>query len=757
MKKNKKTILAVALLGAVLMALSGCGKKEPQEEGETKEFVYVPEYHEMDLNCDYIYAATAAGDNVFINAVAWDEENENSQEILYKYNMLENKSEQLPMELDENSSVSGMAMGTDGNLLMAVSRYLYETNEAGDVISDSSSIELWEVSANDGSVISTRDITELMGNSEYARVQYFCVDKDGNFYFSDGDSNIYVTDKELNKLFDIKVDNWINSMVTSKEGEVFASSYGETGLELKKVDLTTKKLGDVVEGLGSGYGNRQYYTGNSKSLLVGNSDQVSLFDVESGTLEDLYKWLDVDINSEDINYMGELSDGRIWALTRSYSNSSETRGSNNYELVTLNRKNASEVAEKKEIVYGALWIDSGVKRNIIDFNKTNGEYRVTVKEYGTDDYQTGLSQMNADLTTGNCPDIIDLSALDINQYASKGILEDLYPYMEKSGINKEDYLENILKAYETDGKLYGLISQFTVSSTLAKSSLTGDINGWTLTEMLDFVEDKNPENVFQYGNRNSIFYYCIYNNIDEFINWETGECFFNDEGFIRILEFAAKFPEKVDYDGEREGMYSMLQSDKILLMQNSISSVQEFQMLTGLFGEKVAFVGYPNSERKGNLVQPNGGCMGLSSKSENKDGAWEFMKTMISEEYQDSLIREHGNWGFPIRKETLEKQFEKDMTPEYYEDENGEKVEQAKTTWGWDDFEMEIMAATQEEIDAVKALIASAEKTSSNVNDEQLTNIITEESEPFFKGQKTAADTAAIIQNRIQIYVNENR
>ncbi len=757
MKKKKKMILMMVLLGAVLMALSGCGKKEPQEEGDTKEFVFVPEYHEMDLKCDYIYAATAAGDNIFINAVAWDEDNENSQEILYKYNMLENKSEQVPVELDENSSVSGMAMGADGNLLMAVSRYVYETNEAGDVISDSSSIELWEVSAKDGAVVNTRDITELMGNSEYARVQYFCVDKDGNLYFSDGDSNIYVTDKELNKLFDIKVDNWINSMVTSKEGEVYASSYGETGLELKKIDLTAKKLGDAVEGLGSGYGSRQYYTGNSKSLLVGNSDQVSLFDMESGTLENLYKWLDVDINSEDINYMGELSDGRIWALTRNYSNSSETQESNNYELVTLSRKDASEVPEKKEIVYGALWIDSGVKKNIINFNKTNAEYRVTVREYGTDDYQTGLSQLNADLTTGNCPDIIDLSALDISQYASKGVLEDLYPYMEKSGISKGDYLENILKAYEVDGKLYGLISQFTISSTLAKSSLTGDITGWTLTEMLDFVEDKNPENVFQYGNRSSIFYYCIYNNIDEFINWETGECFFNDEGFIRTLEFAAKFPEEVDYNGESEGMYSMLQSDKILLMQNSISSVQEFQMLTGLFGEKVAFVGYPNSERKGNLVQPNGGCLGLSSKSENKDGAWEFMKTMISEEYQNTLVREHGNWGFPIRKATLEKQFEKDMTPEYYEDENGEKVEQSKTTWGWDDFEMEIMAATQEEIDAVKALIATAEKTYSNGNDEQLTNIITEESEPFFKGQKTAADTAAIIQNRIQIYVNENR
>lgn len=55
----------------------------------------------------------------------------------------------------------------------------------------------------------------------------------------------------------------------------------------------------------------------------------------------------------------------------------------------------------------------------------------------------------------------------------------------------------------------------------------------------------------------------------------------------------------------------------------------------------------------------------------------------------------------------------------------------------------------------MKKLIESAEKISGSV-DEQLVNIITEESEPFFKGQKTAKDVAGIIQNRIQIYVNEN-
>ena len=41
--------------------------------------------------------------------------------------------------------------------------------------------------------------------------------------------------------------------------------------------------------------------------------------------------------------------------------------------------------------------------------------------------------------------------------------------------------------------------------------------------------------------------------------------------------------------------------------------------------------------------------------------------------------------------------------------------------------------------------------------DQELMNIISEESAAFFSGQKSAKDVAAIIQSRVQIYVNENR
>ena len=39
---------------------------------------------------------------------------------------------------------------------------------------------------------------------------------------------------------------------------------------------------------------------------------------------------------------------------------------------------------------------------------------------------------------------------------------------------------------------------------------------------------------------------------------------------------------------------------------------------------------------------------------------------------------------------------------------------------------------------------------------EELQKIVTEGVEPFFAGQKSAADVAKVIQSRAQVYVNEN-
>lgn len=758
MKKSIKFLKTGIFLSMAALTLSGCGKggKEP-----AKEYVYVPEYHTMETDSEsaYFQNPVVSGDYMYMSAHVYDEEKETSTQYIYKYSIPDNTNESILFDWGgENTYIDRMTVGSDGNLLLLVSSTTYEMSEDGEVTDYSSAYSLCTLSPEDLSVLNTLDITEMMEEINYIRE--LCIDKEGRLYVCGGDESIRVYDPQMKFLFQVPMsdNSWVSSMAVSREGIVYAAVYGgENGAELKPIDINAKALGEAVPNI-SGWGNLAFFTGQSTSLLLSTNDKVSKVDPEAGTVEELFSWLDVDIDGSNIRQVGELADGRIWTMTQSWN----SKGNSSNELVYISRKKASEVEPKVELVYGTLYLDYQLRGTIIDFNKANPRYRIVVKAYGENDDGTrsedGITQLNAAITSGNGPDIIDLSAISFSQYAAKGVLEDLYPYMEKSGIDRNDYLENILRAYEVDGKLYGVMGQFNISTTMAKTAKVGDVTGWTLAEMLDFAEANPTENIFQYGTRSSIFAYCVYYNIDEFIDWGSGQCNFDSPDFIRVMEFAAQFPEEYDYAMAREGTASQLHSDKILLMQSSVDSVQEFQMYRGLFGEPISFVGYPNSAREGNLINPRGGCMGISSRSKNKDGAWEFVSQLLSEEYQNDLVSEWGGgiMGFPVSKAALEKQFENDMTPNYYEDENGNQVENMKTSWGYDDFNIDIYAATEEEVGAVRTLIESAARVYGSV-DQQLISIITEEAEPFFSGQKSAAEAAGVIQNRLRTYVNENR
>ena len=62
---------------------------------------------------------------------------------------------------------------------------------------------------------------------------------------------------------------------------------------------------------------------------------------------------------------------------------------------------------------------------------------------------------------------------------------------------------------------------------------------------------------------------------------------------------------------------------------------------------------------------------------------------------------------------------------------------------------------TQEEVDEICEFIYSVKKV--NKFDNNIRNIINEEAQSFFEGQKSAQEVAQIIQSRAQIFVDENR
>ena len=72
-----------------------------------------------------------------------------------------------------------------------------------------------------------------------------------------------------------------------------------------------------------------------------------------------------------------------------------------------------------------------------------------------------------------------------------------------------------------------------------------------------------------------------------------------------------------------------------------------------------------------------------------------------------------------------------------------------------EDFMLDIYAMKQEEYDALMALYERCSSVYSS--DQEIMDIIMEEAAAFFDGQKTAEETANLIQNRLSLYMAEQR
>ena len=108
----------------------------------------------------------------------------------------------------------------------------------------------------------------------------------------------------------------------------------------------------------------------------------------------------------------------------------------------------------------------------------------------------------------------------------------------------------------------------------------------------------------------------------------------------------------------------------------------------------------------------------------------------------------------PVLREALLEDMEVAKERPYWENEDGTKEYYDRTYWIGDE-QIILDPLSDEEAASLLAYIESV--TVSQYYDESLLNIIQEETEAFFKGDKSAAEAAEIIQSRAQVYINESR
>ena len=193
----------------------------------------------------------------------------------------------------------------------------------------------------------------------------------------------------------------------------------------------------------------------------------------------------------------------------------------------------------------------------------------------------------------------------------------------------------------------------------------------------------------------------------------------------------------------------MWREGKVVAMMYNVSGFRDYQYVQqGTFGEPVTMIGYPTGNGDGSAIMP-ALQMAMSAKSSCKEGAWQFLRYYLTDEYQDAIP-----YGLPLSIKKLDSMGEEAMKKPTYTDENGNEVE-SEDYYYLGGVEIPINPMTKEEVENFKKTLYSFNQVYNY--DDNLIQIIEEEAAAFFNGQKSAKDVAAIIQSRVKIYVNENR
>lgn len=282
-----------------------------------------------------------------------------------------------------------------------------------------------------------------------------------------------------------------------------------------------------------------------------------------------------------------------------------------------------------------------------------------------------------------------------------------------------------------------------------------------MDEFMSVVEANSDKNIFEasYATNTGMLTNFFSYNYDSFIDRNTGECFFNSDDFIKLMEFCSRFPTEVK-DEDMDDSYwqeydSQWRNGKTVLSNEYIGRFQVIRELEqGKFGEPITFKGMPGSKGSGSTFNGSSISLAISAKSANKDGAWKFVRYFFTDEYQD-MFATKDSYNFPSKLSALEKKAESAKERPYWEnEETGEKEYYDNTYWNGTE-SINIGVNTDEDNQKMMDFIKSVTNTSNY--DTKISDIITEESAPYFSGQKTAAQAAEIIQNRVANYIAENR
>ena len=426
------------------------------------------------------------------------------------------------------------------------------------------------------------------------------------------------------------------SVVRGRDGKYAAINYGDNGMKVYPLDLANGTIGTAAELAGNSY-SFSFYPGSGYDFYVSDNYAVYGYNLGDTIVTKLMSYVDSDIDVWQINNIIPISDTEFYG---SYSSASDWQDG----VSKFTKVDPKDVKERQVITLAMASTDWTVKSRVIEFNKKNDTYRISLIDYSSEsgEYEEGISRMNTDIVSGKVPDIILLDdSMPTDSYISKGLFADLLPIIEKDEeIDRNDLMPNVMEAFSRDGKLYRLIPSYSIRTIVAKTSDVGEERGWTVEEAMALWDSKPEGTEFIAGaTRSEMLNMCMSFAGSQFVNYSTGDCDFNNEGFLNLLEFLKRFPVEISddyYTDEYWSSYdSLWRTGKVITQQMYLGDFRNLNYTEkGTFGEPITMIGFPSTDQDGSVLVPTM-QFAISAKSKNQDAAWQFLRYYLTEDYQN--------------------------------------------------------------------------------------------------------------------------
>lgn len=411
------------------------------------------------------------------------------------------------------------------------------------------------------------------------------------------------------------------------------------------------------------------------------------------------------------------------------------------------------------LVYAKL-SGSSFNQDAIDaFNQSHTDMQIEVRDYyseNPEEAKQNRERLMVEIAAGKVPDIIDMGnayagMLPYRSLAQKGFLENLWPYIEGDPeLGRESLMEAPLKAAEVDGGLYMVFDSVRIQTLFGAEGVVGDRTSWSLQDLQDvFASMPADSTILEFYTDKATLCSKIFPMVlDAYVDWETGKCSFDSAGFRGVLEFISSFPDESPWtDSSVEKAISAELTERVLsgrqmLISVLILSAQEIQHYDALLGGRCSPVGYPVEDGSvGSCFVPAGTKLAMSSVCRNKDAAWEFIR---------QYLLPQGRGGIDLCSSIPVNLADYNKAINYMK-----RAANKHQFRFWDSPAIEIPRLSEEDAQRFTEFFNSVDKI--RICNDTIYDLVVEQCGPYFAGDKTLDDTIRLLNNRVGLYVNEQK